>query len=296
MHYSFNSAIFGVTIGREYYVNFVPSNSDSMNDLTSTMRYLRNDDWKRTYDTQYVVDAGNAHLIVDQVSFGFHMSSNFSWDLVVPKPLTNINDWSPWDPAQAIATNVFLDRDGSFQISDPIQFRKVYSISDYSQNEASLPNFTWPQSTIVKSTEIKSIFDTPSMSGINTNASSFWLQTAPIHIAYALVEPVGDGSSVQIGLYFMIVVIISNLAKFLAILSTLKESSSLQLITTGDAIASFLERPDMTTIGMCNLKKEKIINQIHSTQNMESAPWHSRRLYLLAATMPNELAAFSITL
>jgi hypothetical protein len=267
-----------------------------MNDLTSTMRYLRNDDWKRIYDTQYVVDAGNAHLIVDKVSFNFHFRSNFSWDLVLPEPLSDGNDWSPWDPAQAIATNIFLDKNGSFRMSDPTKFRQVYNISSYSQNEASLPNITWPKLTIVNSTEIKSIFDIPSMSGINTNASSFWLQTTPIHIAYALVEPVGDGSSVQIGLYFMIVVIISNLAKFLAILSTLKESSSLRLVTTGDAIASFLERPDMTTIGMCNLKREEIINQIRSTQNIQSAPWHSSRLYLLSAIMPNELAAFSTTL
>lgn len=267
-----------------------------MNDLTSTMRYLKNDDWKRIYDTQYVVDAGNAHLIVDQVSFGIHLSSNFSWDLVLPEPLSDGTDWSPWDPAKAMATDVFLDGNGFFRISDPTKFRRVYSISNYSQIEASLPKFTWPKFTIVNSTEIKSIFDIPLMFGINANASSFWLHTAPIHIAYALVEPVGDGSSVQIGLYFMIVVIISNLAKFLAILSTLKESSSLNLVTTGDAIASFLERPDMTTIGMCNLKREKIINRIRSTQNMESAPWHSRRLFLLAAIMPNELAAFSITL
>lgn len=267
-----------------------------MNDLTSTMRHLRNDDWKRIYDTQHVVDVGNAHLIVDQVSFGFHLSRNFSWDLVLPEPLSDGNDWSPWNPANAIATDVFLDETGFFQISDPTKFRQVYSISDYSQNEASLPNFTWPKSTIANSAKIKSIFDIPSMSGINTTTFSFWLQSAPIHIAYALVEPVGDGSSVQIGLYFMIVVIISNLAKFLAILSTLKESPSLQLVTTGDAIASFLERPDMTTIGMCNLKREKIINRNRSTQNIESAPWHGRRLYLLAAIMPNELVAFSITL
>lgn len=294
LHLLFNSAIFGVTIGREYSVSFVPSNSDAMDELKSTMKYLRNDDWKRVYDTQYVVDAGNAHLIVDKVSFGFHLSRNFSWDLVLPEPLSDGNDWSPWDPNIPVAINAFLNETRSFNLSNPRNIRQVYPISNYSQNKGSLPNFIWPELTVVNSAETNSIFEIPSMFGINT--TTFWLQTAPIHIEYALVELVGDGSSVQIGLYFMIVVIISNLAKFLAILSTLKESSSLQLVTNGDAIASFLERPDMTTIGMCNLKREKIIHRIRGTQNIELAPWHLRRLYLIAAIGSDELLAFSITL
>jgi hypothetical protein len=298
-YYSFNSAIFEVTIGRDYYVHFVAaSDSILMNNLTSTAINLTNNDWKQTYDTQFVPNVGNAHLVVDKVSFGFDLHRNLTWDHFVPNSKLLGSDWSAaaWDELNnsTIDATVSLNTNGSFKILGANSYRAVYDISTYSQSQGSLPSMIWPTSTLVNASQTYSILNVPSISGIND--TTFWLATAPLHIAYALVEPITDSSSVQIGLSFMIVVIISNVAKFMAILFTLRDFSSSLLLTAGDALASFLKRPDLTTVGMCNLKRQEIINRLRRPQNVESAIWRSRRLFIIAAISPNELAILSITL
>jgi hypothetical protein len=294
---SFNAAIFEVTIGQDYHVNFVAaSDSILMNILNSTAIRLENNDWKQRYDTRLVPNAGNAHLVVDQVSFGINLSSNGDWHNFLIDPTPSASQWSAWDEStnSSIDATVMLKSDGSFDLLGVNSHRSVYNISTYSESQSSLPRITWPNSTLVNASQTHSILNVPPISGIND--TSFWLAMAPLHIAYALVEPIADGSRIQIGLSFMIVVIISNLAKFVAILFTLRHSSSLHLVTPGDAIASFLKKPDLTTVGMCNLKRQEIINRFHRPQDVGSATWRGRRRFVIAAIRPKELAVLSITL
>lgn len=252
-------------------------------------------DWKGTYKTQFVPNAGNIHLVVDQVAFAIHLSANYTWQLMVPN--TSVaTDWLAWDREHngSIETPILMDNSGSFSFEAATPYRSVYDMPTYVQRHESFPKITWPNSTLVNISQTHSIFETQPLADLNDTGN--WLLTPPLHIAYALVEPISNSSSVQIGLYFMIVVLISNLAKFAAITITLRDHSTSYLVTTGDAIASFLERPDLTTVGMCNLKRQEIIHRVQGNQHNESKPWQYRRLFMAAAIRFNELGLFTITL
>jgi hypothetical protein len=293
--YSYNSALFEVTMGQDYYVDFVPASNDTLIDsLFSRTTNMTNREWKKIYDTQFVPNAGNVHLVVDEISYGIVYNMNFTWDYAKPNATAMTNDWSVLNPGEepGAVANVMLGPNGTFDVSWPQSRRLVKKVSTYELHK-SLPRIKWPESILVKPSLTKSILSVPSLSGINE--TSGWLAKEPLHIAYALVEPISNSSSVQIGLFFMIIVIASNVAKFVAILLTLRDPLSSRLVTTGDAIASFLARPDLATVGMCNLESQEIIKQLRRPQNVQSAPkWRGRRLFILAAIGRNEITIFSI--
>jgi hypothetical protein len=284
-------------MGQEYYVDFVSaSDGPLMNSLASKSTNMTNKEWKETYDTQFVPNAGNLHLVVDKISYGIVYEMNFTWGHAVFDSTAWASDWSVIEPNDepGAAANVILRPDGSFDVSWPRSRRLIYNISTYDRQE-SLPRIKWPESVLVKPSLTKSILNVPSLSGINK--TSFWLAKEPLHIAYALVEPISNSSSVQLGLLFMVIVVVSNVAKFVAILLTLREPLSSHLVTTGDAIASFLERPDLVTVGLCNLESQEIIRQLRRPQNLQAAPkWRGRQLFILAAIERSEITIFSITM
>jgi hypothetical protein len=83
--------------------------------------------------------------------------------------------------------------------------------------------------------------------------------TRPIHIRNAYAQNVPDGNSkLEISLWFMLIVIASNLVKAVVMFLVLMEDSCC-LVTVGDAIASFLEKPDLITTGCCTLSKEDML-------------------------------------
>ena len=83
--------------------------------------------------------------------------------------------------------------------------------------------------------------------------------TLSINVLYAFALKIPGGSSVQISLYFMIVVIICNILKATAMVMTYFDPSPDLLVTLGDAIASFLETPDPATKGVCTLSREELL-------------------------------------
>lgn len=79
----------------------------------------------------------------------------------------------------------------------------------------------------------------------------------------------GRESSVQINLYFMIVVLICNLGKLLIMLYTLMNHRSDPLVTLGDAAASFLERPEALTEDRCTLYKQELFASFKETPSSD---------------------------
>jgi hypothetical protein len=71
-------------------------------------------------------------------------------------------------------------------------------------------------------------------------------------VAYCLSQTVPDICRLQFSLPIMVIVIFCNVVKLVCILLTLWKHR-ITLVTLGDAIASFLERPDPTTEGMCTM-------------------------------------------
>lgn len=70
-------------------------------------------------------------------------------------------------------------------------------------------------------------------------------------ISYCMVEEVVEHCSLSFSLPIMITVITANVLKFLVMLLTLWKLRNRPLVTIGDAVASFLEVPDLTTIDQC---------------------------------------------
>lgn len=95
----------------------------------------------------------------------------------------------------------------------------------------------------------------------------------PWHVGYAFAEPRIGGSAVQVSISFMGVVVVCNAVKMLAIYCTLRGSYSSQIITQGDAVASFLQRPDFLTIGFCTTDKKALVRAVRKGIKTEPEPW-----------------------
>ncbi|KAF2029141.1 hypothetical protein EK21DRAFT_90038 [Setomelanomma holmii] len=83
-----------------------------------------------------------------------------------------------------------------------------------------------------------------------------------LHVAHAFSQKSNANSRLQISLHFMVVVVIFNAAKISIMALVLLEDDSAYLVTLGDAMASFLKRPDSFTQKKCMLGKEELFTKL----------------------------------
>lgn len=88
-------------------------------------------------------------------------------------------------------------------------------------------------------------------------ADSWKVHSYPID--YCLSEIVPEDCKLQFSLPIMIVVIFCNLVKALCMLLTILKQKHTPLVTSGDAVASFLDVPDSTTAGRCTMSKMDVM-------------------------------------
>ena len=88
---------------------------------------------------------------------------------------------------------------------------------------------------------------------IAADASTWTMGGRPIQ--YCLSEPVEEHCKLQFSVGIMIIVIICNAIK-MAVMGHVAWTQPSNLVTVGDAIASFLDKPDPTTTGSCLAGKE----------------------------------------
>lgn len=88
------------------------------------------------------------------------------------------------------------------------------------------------------------------------------------HIEYCLTVPKEETCQLVFSLPICLVVIACNLVKLICTLFTARDGRDEVLVTTGDAIASYLTYPDRTTEGTCLLSKPLI--------DKGSQDWHNR--------------------
>lgn len=74
-------------------------------------------------------------------------------------------------------------------------------------------------------------------------------------IEYCLSQYIEPSCRLQFSLVIMIIVISCNFAKVLCMSLTIWKPSSMPLLTLGDAVASFLDRPDPDTANNCLASK-----------------------------------------
>ena len=80
------------------------------------------------------------------------------------------------------------------------------------------------------------------------------------NVHYCLSQVVEEHCKVQFSGAIMVVVLVCNLCKMIVMGYIALERPSEPLVTVGDAIASFLNQPDVTTIGNCMAGKDQFEN------------------------------------
>lgn len=101
-----------------------------------------------------------------------------------------------------------------------------------------------------------------------------WLQ-------YCLCVPVEEHCKLQFSLMIMIVVIFCNLIKTVCMSTIVWKRDPEPLVTLGDAIASFLDRPDVMTEGNCIAGKDRF--EKSKSWDLISHRWDSKSLLLFRA-------------
>ena len=270
---SYNSAIFEVTKGQDYGIFFVDGTDEVLlSALASNMTNLTNSRWENAYDTQYTTDyKGDLHLVVDQVSALIQLNSNISWmdttaegSSGIPK-LPDGSRGLNFDSTLAIGVD---PSSGHLILTGPPNVTVECSLEAY--HKSWMPPVELPAPVYVDVSVTKSVLE-----AIPYNKNGSW--NGNYHISYGFSTPNKDASSVQVAISFMAVVIGCNLAKSIAMWLTYKETTSNFLVTAGDAVASFLENPDMTKIGKCTYSQEMLKHGVDHANITEAEIWKPRK-------------------
>lgn len=97
------------------------------------------------------------------------------------------------------------------------------------------------------------------------------LQVGPdVHVAHAFAVRTLAQSRLQLSIHYIVVVIAANTLKLLIMLSVLILDRSSYLVTLGDAVASFLSSPDLTTTGRCLYEDEYVLKQCRPSKTNRS--------------------------
>jgi len=75
-------------------------------------------------------------------------------------------------------------------------------------------------------------------------------------VEYCLSEQVLDQCRLQFAVPIMVVVLCCNFAKLVCMVVTIWKCKATAIVTLGDALASFLAKPDSHTVGMCIATKK----------------------------------------
>ncbi|KAF2463992.1 uncharacterized protein BDR25DRAFT_195847, partial [Lindgomyces ingoldianus] len=129
----------------------------------------------------------------------------------------------------------------------------------------------------------------PGIGSLRANSSSWKPFGVEQSIAYCLSERVPEQCKVQSSLYLAIVVIVLNLIKAFVMFSLAVGVKEMPLMTIGDAIASFLCRPDPSSESMCLISK-KDIKRGKNSWLKGPMPFKSRRRRLFAAASKTRLS------
>jgi hypothetical protein len=121
---------------------------------------------------------------------------------------------------------------------------------------------------------------TPCTLSIATSGAATW-RALSHSISYCMVEPIVEKCRLSFSLEIMIIVIVANMAKATIMILTCWRLKAPTLVTIGDAIASFLDKPDPTTAGICLSTQEDI--QKGKWKNQAAKRWIPKRHFWFKA-------------
>lgn len=111
-------------------------------------------------------------------------------------------------------------------------------------------------------------------------ANDSWLM-ANQPVEYCLSEQVADICRLQFAVPILVVVLSCNFVKLLCMILTLWKCRDFTMVTLGDALSSFLAKPDQTTVGMCTVSKKEIEAGAWPRTEDQRPPrrWNDRRRF-----------------
>lgn len=134
-----------------------------------------------------------------------------------------------------------------------------------------------------------STFDVCTPSNIKVNPENWiidvnpeQLPKNPTAIQYCLGHPVEERCKLQFSLAILIVVIVCNLMETICMCVIVRKRDPEPLVTLGDAIASFLDRPDVTTEGNCIVGKTRFESRRY--YDLLASRWDPRHWFQAASS------------
>ncbi|OQE17520.1 hypothetical protein PENFLA_c024G04793 [Penicillium flavigenum] len=101
---------------------------------------------------------------------------------------------------------------------------------------------------------------------------NFSLHSTDLKVKYCLSESVPERCTVEYSLPLIIVVIISNIIKIVILCWITITMAETPILTTGDAISSFIKIPDDTTRGQCLLSRDVVIKPVNESLRFDTKP------------------------
>lgn len=299
--------MFGLTAGQDYNIYFInASDVSTVSALASTKSNLTNEEWQSVYNTQYVPIVGDLYLIIDEFCLDAELNLAtypptwfFSLTSEVPGPTNKIILGGTFTVNIALNTT-----DITISTEQPSSI-VCFPVEAY--NGFTMPPIIWPNSLFMNAFSNLRWNDNVSIDhyGWLSNNSSYTSNyqamsydqsegNTTLHVAYGLSTHVPQSSSIQIARVFIIVVIICNLLKTVAIFFTMRNCFSQQILTMGDAVSSYLQSPDISTLGACILKRKQLVRNIAHGKKHEPAQWRRRKVHYLLGVISNGWITYSI--
>lgn len=230
---------------------------------------MENKDWTRSYSRMYSPEYGDLLLVVDKISFRFSIYQNWSYALEVPTMSRNPCNWTAVSSSSSnIEIPAYLNFTSEKFVWQPDtggRYRVVLDVADI--NSTFTPAVPWPEFRFRNASE-----GTGGSEDLRVCPETGWLveTKSMFHVHHARAKPRGHSSRIQIALPFLAIVISSNIAKVTGIFLTTRVCSSGHIVTVGDAVATFLEKPEPITEGKCTSTKSSLTRHIETA---EMQPW-----------------------
>ena len=235
------------------------------------------------------------HLLYNSAVFSTSCSNPYMAFLVSNEflhgaPFSLPNGWSNIDPLMREVLEGYQKNQASLERLNVNTCVKVYTapiISSY-QNVLLVSTYSNLTNSLLS-------FDDAERGSFNEGPPSFWtcLTTVPCNLPFAerpnpqdwlqycLSVPTDEHCRLQFSLAIMIVVIVCNLIKTVCMSTIAWKQDPEPLVTLGDTIASFVDRPDLTTKGNCIAGKARF--EKSKSWDSLSRRWDSKGLRLFRA-------------
>jgi hypothetical protein len=238
---SYNSAVFYIGANNQYDIYAVEAGSENMAAFEEQSRFdrIEGTKWIRIYDN-LLVSYGNVVLVIDEYR------SSFDTKTATGRP----EKWPNVSPAVA------SDWAGDFFLSYPWKIEGGQIMKPLGTPEV-IRNITDTGAVSREWIRFDRLFTPEERENQGTAPTRFFA-----HVSHTYAYKVDTASRIQLSLTFLIIVIVCNSVKLLAMLWVVFLERQEYIVTLGDGASTFLRSPDPKTERMCILSKPEVVREV----------------------------------